>query len=701
MSLQIWLPLNGNVENQGLAKVVTSGGTVYANGKIGQCIGVKTSTKVTITHTMATTTNFSMAFWMKIPANMASGTVWENLLSFTGISASGGYAGTCSMTWTNYDAVKIWDTANQQWLWAYAGRNFQYDTWTHWCITHAASGEGVQGKIYIDGILKGTYVNSTHPLQITAGRIELGRGVNTDTVYYNDFRVYDHALSEKEVKELAKGLFLHYKLDDPIGVTGTNLIRNGFGELGSENWSNPSYIYPAQIPSAHPEIKASFTNNNRTTEYIPFDPTHVYKFELYMKTTGSTSNCYPSLMPYDIDKKFINNYNSKNGFNLNTMTVLTKNLNSGDTKIYVESLANWNANSGHYYNYAAIFGYRDSTGHLYPDGEYTQITPEFGSETTAKTNLDKTNNVITLNTAYSGPTIQSGTHICASTAGSTYYYPVGGVSSSTIADWTYKTATFSSPNRLSSARFLLYLAYANAYQAGIKLTDQTIGKNLMPDVSGYGYHGTIGGATSLDISTARYGHSAHFEGTSSYIKTESTDWMVQGGEALTVNFWVKAASWPDDLRWFSCTESGGFTIYKSSYAGYYQWIVGTYTNATLSSYNYTQDLVAIKIADLPTNEWVMITGVYSKTALTTYVNGVQTSTKAATTYGLHYNTNARLFLGCEASTASPSAPYFNGSISDFRMYSTALSAEDILELYQTSASIDKNGNVYARELVEE
>jgi len=31
--------------------------------------------------------------------------------------------------------------------------------------------------------------------------------------YLNDFRIYNHALSTKEVREIAKGLLLHYKLD--------------------------------------------------------------------------------------------------------------------------------------------------------------------------------------------------------------------------------------------------------------------------------------------------------------------------------------------------------------------------------------------------------------------------------------------------------------------------------------------------------
>ena len=39
MSLQVWLPLNGNLDNQGLSEVTVTnnGATVDSNGKIGSC----------------------------------------------------------------------------------------------------------------------------------------------------------------------------------------------------------------------------------------------------------------------------------------------------------------------------------------------------------------------------------------------------------------------------------------------------------------------------------------------------------------------------------------------------------------------------------------------------------------------------------------------------------------------------------------
>lgn len=46
--------------------------------------------------------------------------------------------------------------------------------------------------------------------------------LNGNISYINDFRIYDHCLSPKEVKEISKGLILHYRL---AGPGQTNLTK--------------------------------------------------------------------------------------------------------------------------------------------------------------------------------------------------------------------------------------------------------------------------------------------------------------------------------------------------------------------------------------------------------------------------------------------------------------------------------------------
>ena len=224
MSLQVWLPLTGSLVNQGLSDITVSGGILTTGGKFGQCYAANSSNRLVITHNLATTSEFTLSFWMKMPSTMANNTAWETMITYPAIVSAGATTGSTNISWASYHNIKIYDDSNHQWLWIGPGDIFKYDEWQLWTITHTAYSEGVECKIYINGNLINTYRNASQPLQIRAGSIYFGYGITTDRLYFNDIRVYNHCLSVKEVHELSKALVLHYKLDDPFIEATTNLI---------------------------------------------------------------------------------------------------------------------------------------------------------------------------------------------------------------------------------------------------------------------------------------------------------------------------------------------------------------------------------------------------------------------------------------------------------------------------------------------
>lgn len=214
MALQVWLPLNGNLNNQGLNNITVSGGTIDNNGKLGKCYLVNKNSYISIAHTIPKTSNWTMTWWMKLPSSMNNATAWEGMLNLNVVNSSSGADSSSTINWANYHNVKIWDDANHQWKWAAPGTDFNYDKWHYWTLVHSANGTGVQCNMYIDGQSIGNFSNTTHPLQIIPGTINIGFGISTGGFYINDFRIYDHALSAKEIELLARGLVMHYPLND-------------------------------------------------------------------------------------------------------------------------------------------------------------------------------------------------------------------------------------------------------------------------------------------------------------------------------------------------------------------------------------------------------------------------------------------------------------------------------------------------------
>ena len=226
-------------------------------------------------------------------------------------------------------------------------------------------------------------------------------------------------------------------------------------------------------------------------------------------------------------------------------------------------------------------------------------------------------------------------------------------------------------------------------------------ENGVLDSSGFENNAIANDITSSSGSP-RYGSCASFNGSSSYLKILDKKCFAQYAHSMTINLWAYKRNWTSQVsvRLFSCTESGGFNT-EGGNSGYLKFPIRVATNSGQSTYEYRSEATEIKLSDL-TSGWHMFTFVYTDYGTKEYIDGSLYHTYDYTNraYGIRFNMNARLFLGCEASTANPTGPYLNGKESDFRLYYTALSADDILELYRTSISIDRDENIFAYEYVE-
>jgi len=218
--------------------------------------------------------------------------------------------------------------------------------------------------------------------------------------------------------------------------------------------------------------------------------------------------------------------------------------------------------------------------------------------------------------------------------------------------------------------------------------------NTEYDVSGYCNNGTKYNITDYTSDTPRYSVATKFNSNvKSYIN------IGRGGmvrDEITVNIWGYMDDWTKyNGRLISCTEGGGWNFEPSSSKIHFAIGTGTTSNTYKSTSGYA-------LADL-TSGWHMFTGTYDGFVTKQYVDGVLNTSYNAYTIKtpIFYHASNPILIGTEASsTQNPANYYFNGYMSDVRIYATALSESDIQSLYNNSAFLDSSGNIYATEYTE-
>lgn len=204
---------------------------------------------------------------------------------------------------------------------------------------------------------------------------------------------------ERNVDSLAKDM----KLQKTVG---DNLIVNGYGDFG-DNTNFNNYVFDFENRYNNNPI---FKINKKGTysicnERIPIDINKSYEFSMNLKSDNG-GRIYLGWVEYDID-----------GFNIvakhamgfsQTTTSLIKDLNNGDTVVYLESTSNWVDSAFMYQNGLIFWNYKDSTGYTYPEGVYSRNS---WGNLYSSSDVNKSNNTIKLKEPWNKGTIPAGTKV--------------------------------------------------------------------------------------------------------------------------------------------------------------------------------------------------------------------------------------------------------------------------------------------------
>lgn len=215
--------------------------------------------------------------------------------------------------------------------------------------------------------------------------------------------------TSSRIDQVASGVTEVGNKVDSLKLVGENLILNGYGEFGNnKNFNN--YIFDGANSYNN---KPSFKTNLKTAlsigdARIPIDIDKAYQFSMNIKSDNS-GKIYLGWDEYDIDDYYIHP-SYVTGVS-QTTTALARDLNDGDTVVYLESTANWVDSNATHQNGLIFWNYRDSTGYLYPEGVYSRNA---WLDLYTKENVNKTNNTITLKSSWNHGKITAGTRVSQS-----------------------------------------------------------------------------------------------------------------------------------------------------------------------------------------------------------------------------------------------------------------------------------------------
>lgn len=610
MSLQIWLPLNGNLRNRGCNSSLTiasvqTGCSVSTDGKLGSCYkNTGTNNAVAIPITFSSN-QFSMCAWLRID------TLRNNWVRAFGMTGTGTYAGFgcehSNGSSLGFHFYKTIGGTNTNIFDKYPVSS-EVGKWVHYCMVY----NGSDYFIYKNGsqVSTGSVGVANTPVEMNTLLLFGGNPNYYSYHSLNDVRIYDHALSVAEVKELAKGLVCHYKLDDYKGLP--NLVSNSKTFSG---WSAASGW--TQVATDNGSVGYRFTR------------------------TGATSNNWVRLIP----TLKVNGNDYPNGItvSLDLLTPSKADINQkciGSINTYQES--------------GSRIGWDEPGWNLTNviDGKWSRVSYTF-----SKTQL-----------------------LVNRTSGTTYSYTQFSFQLVQNGDITIRNIKIENGNVST-----LYIPNSSDAEYKVLGYDST----TIIDCSGNGYNGTKSGTLTPSTDTPRYTLSTNFPENSSTVTITPYLTNNQTLTEISVSCWYKTNTLNSTApNLWSLGENLFLRLRLASTTSiwYYARVGSTQTGYTYAAGKTLTD-----------NAWHHVVLTFKNGVFVVYVDGSQIGTSDAS--------GTSTYLTC-ANTAWHLAGYtansenFIGNLSDFRIYTTCLSADDVKRLYNTAASVSRIGQFFGCEFNE-
>lgn len=609
MSLRVWLPLNGDLENKGLdgnITVTNNNATINNNGKIGKCYYFNGSAQyLQLSETLGDIYcgDFSWAVWLK-PEDDTRGIIISEY-------ASTGSSNVAFELLANRVIRIYWNGAPD----ISTGVSIEKDKWSHVTITKKDD----TIKVYVNGELKTTRTQTLSDRSSTS-KIRIGDDYRGGTSvsymgYMNDVRIYDHCLSLKQIQQVAKGLVLHYKLDND-GMGGENLALN----------------------THNLDIQSSKNNLNM---YVRSGTTRQLRLDGFYEAKGTGS--WHGL-----------------SFWANQLNLIP------GTKVTYSFYIYGNGSARSFSFYPMMFnssGVRN-TSIGFPisidGGPYTSVNAKTFGSTTATS------------PEYHYVTFEWNQDV------TDFISDGGSIELSIQVHGTWNTGDW-------ACLFAPKVEYGDEPTPWSPARIEKGDSNIIYDSSGYQNDGTIIGSIQINSDSPKYSVSTSFNG-SSCIKNNNFN---LSGKIWSVSCWYYKSENPTEYE-------GLFCLSKSSGSDANKKIAAMPNTGRIW---YKGESGSLSISKLKIAEWTLLTISCDGTIVKIYENDTLIGSYNAGNEILDAND---LVIGARAFSANAESTslYFTGQISDFRIYVTALSLEDIKELYQTSVLIDRNQNLYVGGVIE-